>query len=246
MRLDPNVMVFLLNLLLPQLDLNAVVSRLDFDQIVEKIDVNAIVERVDVDALVERTELGSIVARPVLAWRATWSTPFAAQASASTRSFIAGSIASCGARTRRVIKVRRSCSRSSVRRNHEPPYRAGSRHQPQGHYAGIVTRVAAFGIDVVVAMTLFTLAVRSLEYVLSSLIGRRVSLSNAPIISVIMLTLWLLIYFAYPIAVGGRTLGMAFVGLEVVTKDGGPSRRVRWCAPSSCRSAWCSSASASS
>jgi len=28
-------------------------------------------------------------------------------------------------------------------------------------------------------------------------------------------------YFAYPIAVGGRTLGMSFVGLEVVTKTGG-------------------------
>ena len=92
----------------------------------------------------------------------------------------------------------------------------------QGHYAGIVTRMASFGIDVVVAMTLFTLGGAVLEYVLSSLIGRRVSLSNAPILSVIMLTLWLLIYFAYPIAVGGRTVGMAFVGLEVVTKEGRP------------------------
>ncbi len=92
----------------------------------------------------------------------------------------------------------------------------------QGHYAGVVTRLAAFGIDVVVAMTLFTLGGAVLEYVSSSLIGRSVSLSNAPIISVIVLTLWLLIYFAYPIAVGGRTLGMAFVGLEVVTKEGRP------------------------
>jgi uncharacterized RDD family membrane protein YckC len=90
----------------------------------------------------------------------------------------------------------------------------------QGHYAGIVTRVAAFGIDVVVAMTLFTLGGGVLEYVSSSLVGRRVSLSNAPILSVVLLTLWLLIYFAYPLAVGGRTLGMAFVGLEVVTKEG--------------------------
>ena len=28
------------------------------------------------------------------------------------------------------------------------------------------------------------------------------------------------VYFAYPVAVGGRTLGMALVGLEVVTTDG--------------------------
>jgi uncharacterized RDD family membrane protein YckC len=92
----------------------------------------------------------------------------------------------------------------------------------QGHYAGIVTRVAAFGIDVVVAMTLFTLGGAVVEYVSTSLVGRKVSLSNAPVLSVVLLTLWLLIYFAYPIAVGGRTLGMAFVGLEVVTKEGRP------------------------
>ena len=93
----------------------------------------------------------------------------------------------------------------------------------QGHYAGIVTRVAAFGIDVVVAMTLFTLGGGVVEYVASSLIGREVSLSNVPVVSVVMLALWLLIYFAYPVAVGGRTLGMAFVGLEVVTKEGRPA-----------------------
>ena len=63
LRLDPSVIVVLLNMLLPQLDMNAVVARLDFDQIVERIDVNAIIERVDIDQLVERTELGAIVAR---------------------------------------------------------------------------------------------------------------------------------------------------------------------------------------
>jgi uncharacterized RDD family membrane protein YckC len=37
------------------------------------------------------------------------------------------------------------------------------------------------------------------------------------------------VYFAYPVAVGGRTVGMAIVGLEVVTTDGrhvGASRAV--------------------
>ena len=58
------------------------------------------------------------------------------------------------------------------------------------------------------------------EYLLSSLLGKDVSLSDAPVVSIVVLTAWLLVYFAYPIAVGGRTLGMALVGLEVVTKDG--------------------------
>ena len=92
----------------------------------------------------------------------------------------------------------------------------------QGHYAGVVTRIAAFGLDVLLAMTLFTLGGGVVEYVTTSLIGRKISLSNAPVISIVVLTLWLLIYFAYPLAVGGRTPGMAFVGLEVVTKEGRP------------------------
>ena len=62
MRLDPGTIVVLVNMLLPQLDLNPVVSRLDVDQIVEKVDVNVVLERIDIDALVERTELGAIVA----------------------------------------------------------------------------------------------------------------------------------------------------------------------------------------
>jgi uncharacterized RDD family membrane protein YckC len=91
----------------------------------------------------------------------------------------------------------------------------------QGHYAGIVTRLAAFAIDVLLAMTLFALGGHVIEYVVSSLLGHEVLLSEHPIISAVLLALWLLAFFAYPIAVGGRTLGMSFLGLEVVTKLGG-------------------------
>jgi uncharacterized RDD family membrane protein YckC len=91
----------------------------------------------------------------------------------------------------------------------------------QGHYAGIVTRVAAFAIDLAVAATLYALGGRVIEYVLSSLAGSDVSLRDHPIVSIVLLSLWWLVYFAYPIAMSGRTLGMSFVGLEVVTKTGG-------------------------
>ena len=55
----------------------------------------------------------------------------------------------------------------------------------QGHYAGIVTRLAAFGIDVLVATTLFTLGGNVVEYLLSSLLGKDVSLADAPVVSVV-------------------------------------------------------------
>jgi uncharacterized RDD family membrane protein YckC len=90
----------------------------------------------------------------------------------------------------------------------------------QGQYAGIVTRAMAFGVDVLVGMALFAIGGRVTEFVLSSVLGHEVSLSNAPVASAVSLGLWLLLYFSYPIAVSGRTLGMALVGLQVVTKDG--------------------------
>jgi len=91
----------------------------------------------------------------------------------------------------------------------------------QGHYAGIATRLAAFAIDVLVASTLFTIGGRVVEYMWSSLLGGPKLLSDAQTVSAVILAVWLLVYFAYPVAVGGRTLGMAVVGLQVVTKDGG-------------------------
>ena len=90
----------------------------------------------------------------------------------------------------------------------------------QGNYAGIVTRLAAFGVDVLVAATLFTLGGNVAEYLLSSMLGDDVSLQEAPVVSVVALAVWLLVYFAYPIAASGRTLGMALAGLVVVTTDG--------------------------
>ena len=90
----------------------------------------------------------------------------------------------------------------------------------QGQYAGIVTRSGAFGIDLLVAMALYALGGRVVEFVLSSVLGEDVSLSNAPVVSAVALGVWLLVYFSYPIAVSGRTLGMALAGLQVVTKDG--------------------------
>jgi len=91
----------------------------------------------------------------------------------------------------------------------------------QGHYAGIVTRSAAFAIDLLLASVLFAIGGRVIEFVLSSVLGRDVLLSDAPVAAIAGLTTWLLLYFAYPVAVSGRTLGMAFVGLAVISKDGG-------------------------
>jgi len=90
----------------------------------------------------------------------------------------------------------------------------------QGFYAGFVTRLAAFAIDVIAALTLFAMAAAVMEYVVSALVGRQVQLSDAPILASILLAAWWVFYSAYPLSQAGRTLGMAVVGLRVVRVDG--------------------------
>ena len=90
----------------------------------------------------------------------------------------------------------------------------------EGHYAGFVTRFGAFLVDIIVIAVLFAIGGRVLEFVLSILLRHRFELSRAGLASWIALALWAFIYFAYPLAVAGRTFGMAVVGVRVVRADG--------------------------
>ncbi len=90
----------------------------------------------------------------------------------------------------------------------------------QGCYAGFVTRLAAFAIDVITALTLFAVSAQVIEYVVSALIGTEEKLVDAPIVAAILLACWWVFYCAYPLAQVGRTFGMTVVGLRVVRRDG--------------------------
>jgi uncharacterized RDD family membrane protein YckC len=99
----------------------------------------------------------------------------------------------------------------------------------EGHYAGIVTRFAAFVIDVLTIVIVFAIAGQIAEYVLGVLVRHQISLRDAPITSTVLLVAWAFLYFAYPLAVSGRTLGMAAAGIRAVRADGdalGPRRAV--------------------
>jgi uncharacterized RDD family membrane protein YckC len=90
----------------------------------------------------------------------------------------------------------------------------------EGHYAGIVTRLAGFVIDVVMIGVLFALGGLAIEYVASVMLRDSVEFSDATILPPVALGVWAFLYFAHPLAVSGRTLGMAVVGVRVVRADG--------------------------
>jgi uncharacterized RDD family membrane protein YckC len=90
----------------------------------------------------------------------------------------------------------------------------------QGHYAGVVTRGISFAIDIFMILVLFAVGGAVAEYVLTAVLGRDVNLSDAPIISAILLALWAFLYMAYPLTASGRTVGMAIIGTQAVRTDG--------------------------
>jgi len=94
----------------------------------------------------------------------------------------------------------------------------------QGHYAGICTRFVGFLFDVLAIAFTYVVFIAAMQFLIGLLAGHNFKVSNAPIASWLILTLWAIFYCAYPVAAGGRTFGMAVTGLRVVRADGGPVR----------------------
>jgi uncharacterized RDD family membrane protein YckC len=92
----------------------------------------------------------------------------------------------------------------------------------QGHYAGSVTRLVAFGADVGISWGLFTLGAAALAFTIQLVSGTKFSISNYQIASLVAAVIWEFIYFAYQWTLGGRTIGMALLGIRVVKADGSP------------------------
>ena len=92
----------------------------------------------------------------------------------------------------------------------------------QGHYAGAVSRLAAFAIDVGASWGLYTLGVAAITFAIELATGRSLVVNHYQIPSLVALVVWEFVYFAYQWAVGGKTIGMAILGIQVVRTDGSP------------------------
>ena len=90
----------------------------------------------------------------------------------------------------------------------------------QGHYAGIVSRLVAFGADVGVSWGLYLLGTALANFAVRLVTGHAYVVTNHRLAATIVLSVWLFLYFSYQWAVSGKTLGMAIFGLQVVTREG--------------------------
>ena len=92
----------------------------------------------------------------------------------------------------------------------------------QGNYAGAVTRLVAFAADIGASWGIFTLAIAGLGLAINLVTGKQVNLTSRQILALIAIIIWEFVYFAYQWALGGKTIGMALLGIRVVATDGDP------------------------
>jgi uncharacterized RDD family membrane protein YckC len=90
----------------------------------------------------------------------------------------------------------------------------------QGHYAGAVSRFAAYSVDVVVNTAVFVLGLAAISWGVRIVTGHDVSWNRSNVVVAIIFVGWQFLYFAYCWAVSGRTPGMALLGIRVVRADG--------------------------
>ena len=90
----------------------------------------------------------------------------------------------------------------------------------QGNYAGAASRLVAFAIDVGVSWGVFTAAAALLTLAIQLFTGKTFTLTHHQIVSIVTLVIWDFVYFAYSWALSGKTLGMATLGIQVVTAQG--------------------------
>lgn len=230
-RLDIDMVAERLDLdaLVDRLDVNAVAARLDLDMLVDRLDVNAIAERLDLDALVDRMDVNAIAGELDMA-----------KLTAGATSDVA--ISGLDLVRRQLIRIDatvESVSDRVLRRGPgDRPDAPGvlveeeqAEHEPKdsmllqrrdvsGHYAGPVTRtLSVFGDIAAVAATQAVL-------VWVAFVGLGIVLdftspaSSGRWLSLLMLWFVTLAWYWLPVALFGRTLAMAVMGIAVVRRDG--------------------------
>jgi uncharacterized RDD family membrane protein YckC len=90
----------------------------------------------------------------------------------------------------------------------------------QAHYAGAVSRFAAYAIDLTISTGVFSLGLAVISYGVHIVTGHEVSWNQSHALVAVIFVVWQFLYFAYPWAVSGQTPGMAVLGIRVVRDDG--------------------------
>jgi len=213
------------NELLERVDVDALLERVDVDALLRRVDVDAVVQRVDMNALLERVDIGAITSRLELSSFVTRSTEGLV---VSMLDLVRRQVVGLDVLVRRFLfRVARRPSETVAA---GPPLLVGSdaelgvvRGEVSGRYAGPISRLIAFGLDVGVVLATFALGAAVVSYIARLVSGHELARGGAgnPWWTV-GLALWFFLYFWLGMAIAGKSVGKAMMGLRVVAKDGSP------------------------
>jgi uncharacterized RDD family membrane protein YckC len=213
--------------LLEGVDVNALLRRVDLDALLASVDVNDLLERLDIDTLLDRVDLNKLLARVdmnAIAGRIEVGSLVGRGTEGLLQSFldlVRRQVVALDVLVMRLFGHLRS--RKGVRAEGPAqllPAQAGA-GEVSGRYAGPVSRLLAFAVDVGVVFGTFALASAVLGFLAQLVSGAHLTRTDGLGWS-IALGVWSFLYFWLGYVVAGRTVGKALVGLRVVSTTGAP------------------------
>ena len=234
------------NAVAAQLDLDALMARLDMDEIVERLDVNAVAEKLDLDQLMTRLDMDAIVERldvNAVAERLDLDALMARMDMAQLTAGATQDVALSGLDLvrRQLMRVDRSVDGVVVRllrrgpdaRPAAPPQLAREvattdpdpdahprRRSVSGHYAGPVTRLLSLIGDITGAFAAYGFLGAVTLYLFGTFTDVDLTIGSGGWATRVLLATWLILWFWVPVALFGRTVAMAVLGVAVVRRDG--------------------------
>jgi uncharacterized RDD family membrane protein YckC len=223
------------NALLDRVDVNALLDRVEPDQILDRVDVNRILDRVDVDALLARADMDALMDRVDVA--SLVDRAGIPQIVADSTSHLTGSALDMFRRPLVGLDLIFGRALNRIIGRDQSKYPSGpsdlvdwvgeraveGKAVQTGRYAGPLTRLLAVVVDSLVITFSFTLMVSVSEFALNR-IGFGYGLADAsPVLFGLLLGLWGFMYLVVSLAVAGKTVGKALLGLRVVSSDGDPA-----------------------
>ena len=212
------------NELLGRVDVNELMDRVDVNQLLDRVDVNHLMDRIDVNHLMDRVDVKSLTDRAGIPDIVAESTgALAGSAMDVVRRQIVSLDQIIGQFTYQVT------GRDPRTRPVAPPLLEGSggtakdgRGQVTGHYAGPVSRLAAFVLDSLVVWLAFILLVLGIDVVVNLFFGADITTTgwDQTVLGVLLFVSWAFVYFWIGFALAGRTIGMGVVGIGVLNGEG--------------------------
>ena len=212
------------NELLRRVDVNELMDRVDVNQLLDRVDVNHLMDRIDVNHLMDRVDVKKLTDRAGIPDIVAESTgALAGSAMDVVRRQIVSLDQIIGQFTYQAT------GRDPRARPIAPPLLEGSggtakdgRGQVTGHYAGPVSRLAAFVLDSLVIWLAFILFIFGLDVVVNLVFEADITTTSwdQTVLGVLLFVSWAFLYFWIGFALAGRTIGMGVVGIGVLNGEG--------------------------